>query len=276
MRVAQYSGLREPGVFMTVSYDLNDDTSPFGPVHYRNKQDVGLRLSTAADYYVYATSNAAAVPFGPTARTVTSYLYGSDVLRVLIAYEGVGTGLLYSGNNLFELAQTEASTTAIPARMLLIVSRETIMLEFDLSKGNKASRVLRYALRNNPCPSAEVRPHFCFIVGVNQWQKTWLTCCLLCLWECRSPMWASRAGCTARLGCRPCPSSSDCEEYDCEDEIGIGVKRLLHRSEQYSVRGAKYKCLHVNLREETLKEIGYLIVAGTNSVDREAGDGTSD
>lgn len=41
MRLVQYVGLKEPGTFMAVTYDLNDDDSPYGPVHYRDKQ-VGM------------------------------------------------------------------------------------------------------------------------------------------------------------------------------------------------------------------------------------------
>lgn len=53
--MAQYAGLSLPNVFFAVGYDLNDDSSPFGPVHFRNKQEVGARLANAALANVYGT-----------------------------------------------------------------------------------------------------------------------------------------------------------------------------------------------------------------------------
>jgi hypothetical protein len=43
LRLAQYSGLSEPGVFMAVAFDLNDNASPYGAVHPRDKQVRNLR-----------------------------------------------------------------------------------------------------------------------------------------------------------------------------------------------------------------------------------------
>lgn len=40
---------------MAVGYDLNDDASPYGPVHFRDKQDVGRRLAQSALANVYGT-----------------------------------------------------------------------------------------------------------------------------------------------------------------------------------------------------------------------------
>lgn len=122
---------------------------------------MGLRLALAADYYVYGGNTA--LPYGPTARTVTSYVYGGSVLRVMITYEGVGTGLQYSGHNLFELVVSDTATEAVsPRPMLLLIGRDTVMVEFDLppqpaGQAVAGPRILRYAVRNNPCPSAEVR-----------------------------------------------------------------------------------------------------------------------
>jgi len=43
-----------PNTFMAVVLDLPDDKSPWlGPIHPRDKQDVGKRLSMAAFNYVY-------------------------------------------------------------------------------------------------------------------------------------------------------------------------------------------------------------------------------
>lgn len=41
---------------MAVGYDLNDDASPYGPVHFRDKQDVGRRLAQSALANVYGTT----------------------------------------------------------------------------------------------------------------------------------------------------------------------------------------------------------------------------
>lgn len=53
IRLAQYAALALPEVFFAVGYDLNDDGSPFGAVHFRNKQEVGARLAKAALANVY-------------------------------------------------------------------------------------------------------------------------------------------------------------------------------------------------------------------------------
>ena len=53
IRLAQYAGLTQPRVFLAAGYDLNDDSSPYGPVHFRDKQDVGARLAKAALANIY-------------------------------------------------------------------------------------------------------------------------------------------------------------------------------------------------------------------------------
>ena len=53
IRLEQYSALTLPKVFLAVGYDLNDDASPYGPVHFRGKQDVGRRLAQSALANVY-------------------------------------------------------------------------------------------------------------------------------------------------------------------------------------------------------------------------------
>ena len=54
IRLAQAQGARAvPQVFLAVGYDLNDDASPYGPVHFRDKQDVGRRLAQSALANVY-------------------------------------------------------------------------------------------------------------------------------------------------------------------------------------------------------------------------------
>ena len=89
LRMAQYAGLSVPSTFMAAAYDLNDDTSPYGPVHFRDKQDVGLRLSRLSLYHVYEKGVAPVLP-GPTARAVTSYMDKSDKLHVSLTFDGTG------------------------------------------------------------------------------------------------------------------------------------------------------------------------------------------
>ena len=48
---------RMENVFMAVAIDLGDPTSPFGSVHPRDKQDVGLRLMLGAQSVVYNNSD---------------------------------------------------------------------------------------------------------------------------------------------------------------------------------------------------------------------------
>ena len=42
-----------PNTFMAVAMDLGDNTSPFGSIHPRDKQDVGSRLVVGALNYAY-------------------------------------------------------------------------------------------------------------------------------------------------------------------------------------------------------------------------------
>ena len=44
-------------VFMAVSTDLGDPTSPYGSVHPRDKQDVGARLGMAGLAIAYGEKN---------------------------------------------------------------------------------------------------------------------------------------------------------------------------------------------------------------------------
>ncbi|EWM26948.1 hypothetical protein Naga_100929g1 [Nannochloropsis gaditana] len=67
IRLAQYSGLTAPHTFMAAAYDLNDDASPFGAVHFRNKQEAGARLARAALANGYGKGGSM---LGPVARDI--------------------------------------------------------------------------------------------------------------------------------------------------------------------------------------------------------------
>ena len=71
-QTADYGFVPNPrlrAVFMAVAMDLGDPSSPFGSIHPRDKQDVGLRLALAGRAIAYGDSE---VYFtGPLATTAT-------------------------------------------------------------------------------------------------------------------------------------------------------------------------------------------------------------
>jgi len=235
IRLAQYSGLNQPRTFLALGYDLNDDASPFGAVHFRDKQDVGQRLATAALANVYGQWGS--LPWGPMAKEMVTTVGGREEGRarkkpvegvevvgnagdggggaaaslagstgaggkaavgtagaavagaeaagaagvaanvtssflpfsVLITYEGVGSqGLIDSGINLFELASevddidTEGKSV-VPSSGTTVMGEknEKLLVEFWLPLDSPlaeegATRVLRYAYRNRPCPVTDL------------------------------------------------------------------------------------------------------------------------
>lgn len=159
---------------MAVAYDLNDDTSPFGPVHFRDKQDVGKRLADAALGSIYAnigmSDKTAGMypPWGPTVKEIVTEIspptqtQTRTFITARITYIGVGDEGLVNSEvlNIFELAPDVDSTDdneVIPASSITLEGKDTAVVEFLLPANKKlaaegATRVLRYAYRNRPCP----------------------------------------------------------------------------------------------------------------------------
>jgi len=234
IRLAQYSGLMVPRTFLAVGYDLNDDASPFGAVHFRDKQSVGQRLALSALANVYGQWGS--LPWGPMAKGMETSVGGKggerariqpvegvEVVRgggdggggvaaslagstaaggkaavlgatlavdagaeavvvarnatssflpfsVLITYEGAGSqGLIDSGINLFELASTiddidTEGKSVVPSSSTTVMgaNNEKLLVEFMLPLDSPlaeegATRVLRYAFRNRPCPATVLK-----------------------------------------------------------------------------------------------------------------------
>ena len=66
-------------VFMAVAVDLGDPTSPYGSVHPRDKQDVGLRLAMSARAVVYGEN---IIDFqGPIPKTAVARLTNTSAMR---------------------------------------------------------------------------------------------------------------------------------------------------------------------------------------------------
>jgi len=68
-----------PNTFMAVALDLPDDDSPYGAVHIRDKQDVGLRLAMASLNTVYGLNFSAS---GPVVQSVVQ----TDQGHVMLSY----------------------------------------------------------------------------------------------------------------------------------------------------------------------------------------------
>jgi hypothetical protein len=82
-----------PNVFMAVTIDLGDATSPFGSVHCRYKTEVGQRLALAARKVTYG-ENSAGVSTGPVFDKATFGSTTSDGMSIVILkFNNTGKGL---------------------------------------------------------------------------------------------------------------------------------------------------------------------------------------
>jgi len=90
-RMAQLFANKLPKVGFATAIDLGDPTSPFGSIHPRDKQDVGLRLSLSAR----AISFQEKIPYkGPLATSFTVINGTTPVAHVSFDPVSVGSGLV--------------------------------------------------------------------------------------------------------------------------------------------------------------------------------------
>jgi len=85
-----------PNTFMAVALDLPDDDAPWLPIHPRDKQDVGKRLSMAAFHYVYGLDFCGS---GPVIQSVVQ----SDESHVIVNYP-MGEQLVVEERKNFEVS----------------------------------------------------------------------------------------------------------------------------------------------------------------------------
>lgn len=87
-REAQLAALKLPKVGYASAIDLGDPTSPFGSVHPRDKQDVGKRLSAAAQNIAYGDT--AVVWEGPTFASATNGGITGGTAKVTVTFAANG------------------------------------------------------------------------------------------------------------------------------------------------------------------------------------------
>jgi sialate O-acetylesterase len=158
-----------PEVFMAVAYDLGDATSPFGAVHPRYKQEVGLRLALAARAIAYKEqdlcftgplfSGFKADPRVPGAAWVSldTNNCGDVELRstdpTVVAFELCGDG------NTCDIAQA-ASGGWVPGTIIqeswynhemVLLPKDTAIVTVLSTNVSKVTAV-RYAWSADPCP----------------------------------------------------------------------------------------------------------------------------
>lgn len=167
MRLSQYSAFREPSVFMASSFDLGYG----GDIHPKDKQDVADRLADAAlltayHQLEYITST------GPYIRRAIAAIVDKDVIELKLTFDNTFYGLSYTDvPGILELV-LDPSLRDSPSQALLPSSfarldNNTYSFTFPLPSSSlrtspspasfpPPSIWLRYAGRNNVCPTREV------------------------------------------------------------------------------------------------------------------------
>lgn len=90
LRSAQLVALALPTVGYATAIDLGDTTSPYGNVHYRDKQTTAQRVLAAAQALVYSTAQPAYPP--PAFLTQTAY-YNGSAARIEVQFDSDTTAL---------------------------------------------------------------------------------------------------------------------------------------------------------------------------------------
>ncbi|KAG7278504.1 hypothetical protein CRUP_004113 [Coryphaenoides rupestris] len=141
---------RMNATFMAVAMDLGDDTSPYHPIHPRDKYTVAYRLSLGARAVAYGEKG---VHFlGPYPKAITS---NDNALSVNITYDQAITVVGTSGEG-FEIccADVEAPCSSYsPWIPVPVVDRSSTSLQVSTAEcpSTRKAAALRYAWKDLPC-----------------------------------------------------------------------------------------------------------------------------
>ncbi|XP_033626189.1 sialate O-acetylesterase-like [Asterias rubens] len=136
-------------VFMAVGIDLVDETSPYGPIHPRDKQEMGTRLSLAGRAVVYGQNVTSSGPF-PSEFTVDP-----ETLTVLIKYDNGNANIRIVGKIGFEIccsgnAVCQSNDTSwVPAEVISQPTPSSLIVSYYCYKKQAVS--IRYLWRDMPC-----------------------------------------------------------------------------------------------------------------------------
>ena len=140
-----------PKVFMAVAMDLGDPQSPYGSIHPRDKQDVGLRLSLAGRAVAYDAQSL--YYSGPIANKITLQK-GNTGMSATVTYRDVSETLLRQSSFGFELGcvqQGNNKTTFVEGTATGIQGANA-MINFPDCPAGSSPKMVQYAWREDPCP----------------------------------------------------------------------------------------------------------------------------
>ncbi|XP_022084099.1 sialate O-acetylesterase-like isoform X2 [Acanthaster planci] len=135
-------------VFMGVGIDLPDVKSPYGPIHPRDKQDMGTRLSLAGRAIAYGQNVSYAGPYP------TSFTVNTTTLTLVIEYSGGKANIRLVGKTGFEVCCGGSPPctyydTWVPAKITGQPTTSSISLSYYCY--NRDATAVRYLWRDMPC-----------------------------------------------------------------------------------------------------------------------------
>ncbi|XP_072024346.1 sialate O-acetylesterase-like isoform X3 [Amphiura filiformis] len=139
-----------PNVFMATALDLPDLQSTISPVHPRDKQDVGLRLSLAARGIAYGEESLVYQGPFPTKITVDE-----SQLTILVMYDNISSDhIKLVGASGFEVCCSfqdtcQANDVWLPLPVISLTNIYAITLSYDCLMAKPVA--LRYLWRDYPC-----------------------------------------------------------------------------------------------------------------------------
>ena len=157
-QTASYGYVPNPAlqnVFMAVAMDLGDPQSPYGSVHPRDKQDVGMRLALAGKVVAY----------GERALYFTGPLVDKATLQQTTNEQGLSVTITYhdlspSTNSLddlhspygFEIGCLQGNTIKYIEGIATGIQGASVMVKFPDCPTGSTAEMVRYAWRDDPCP----------------------------------------------------------------------------------------------------------------------------
>ena len=146
-------------VFMAVAMDLGDPGSPYGSVHPRDKEDVGMRLALAGRVVAYGENQSSIYYTGPLVQKATMKQHRSnvaaDVTSVTVTFQDLSISTR-SLDNLkspygFEIGCVSGTKTMYAEGTAKGVQEADVMIEFPACPSGSTAGMIRYAWRDDPC-----------------------------------------------------------------------------------------------------------------------------
>ena len=143
-------------VFMAVAMDLGDPTSPYGSVHPRDKQDVGMRLALAGRVIAYGEDSTILYYTGPLVQEAVVQPGGrAGITSVTVTFGALSISTqsldpLKSPYG-FEVGCVNTTTTTYVEGTATGASGANVMVKFPMCPSGSIAGMIRYAWRDDPC-----------------------------------------------------------------------------------------------------------------------------